>query len=177
MAEPWYAIHVRPRFENCVQMHLEAKGYEVFLPTFVSTRRWSDRVKTVSLPLFPSYLFCRFDACSRLPILVTPGVLSIVGVGRAPAPEDQEEIWSIRQVLGSGQTTLPWPYLKIGEIVRIETGPLEGLTGCVVREKSCDRLIVSVTLLMRSVSVDIDRRWVKPLELHRPRILATAAGH
>ena len=74
MAEVWYALHLRQRFEKCVQAHLEAKGYQVFLPTSASAHRWSDRIKTISSPLFPSYLFCRFDAASKFPILITPGV-------------------------------------------------------------------------------------------------------
>jgi transcription antitermination factor NusG len=164
MSELWYALHVRARFEKYVQSHLEEKGYESFLPTYVSKRRWSDRVKSLSLPLFPNYVFCKFDVQSRLPILVTPGVNFIVGVGRSPVPVDPQEIVSIRQVLESGVAAKPWPYIGAGEMVRIETGPLEGLSGIVVRTKGVDRLIVSVSLLMRSVSVDIDRDWVKPLD-------------
>lgn len=167
MSELWYALHVRARFEKYVQTHLEEKGYESFLPTYVSKRKWSDRVKSLSLPLFPNYVFCRFDVQNRLPILVTPGVNSIVGVGRSPVPVDQQEILSIRHVLESGVAARPWPYLGAGEMVRIENGPLEGLSGVVVRTKGVDRLIVSVSLLMRSVSVDIDRDWVKPLDSPR----------
>ena len=173
MAEVWYALHLRPRFEKCVQAHLEAKGYEVFLPTSVSAHRWSDRIKTISSPLFPSYLFCRFDAGSKFPILITPGVKNIVGVGRTPTPVAPEEISGIRQVVASGLPTQPWPYLKTGETVRIQTGPLEGLTGCVVRDKSCARLIVSVTLLMLSFSVEIDRRWVTPFEADSSALTVT----
>ena len=163
----WYALHTRPRFESHVQMHLEEKGYEVFLPTYVSTRQWSDRVKSFSMPLFPSYLFCRFDINARLPILVTPGVHSVVGIGRAPVPVGEVEIAAIRHVLHSGIPTQPWPYLQIGEEVSVERGPLEGLNGIVIREKGADRLIISVALLMRSVSVEIDRGWVKPLTTQR----------
>ncbi len=79
MSDHWYALNVRPRFEKYVRTHLEDKGYEVFLPTYTATRRWSDRVKSVSLPLFPSYIFCKFDVHARFPILVTPGVNFVVG--------------------------------------------------------------------------------------------------
>jgi transcription antitermination factor NusG len=164
MSDLWYALHVRARFEKYVQTHLEEKGYETFLPTYVSKRRWSDRVKSLSLPLFPNYIFCRFDVRSRLPILVTPGVNFIVGVGRSPVPVNQEEIGAVRQVLSSGVPARPAAFINVGETVRIEAGPLEGLTGIVVRTKGCERLIVSVSLLMRSVAVDIDRDWVKPLD-------------
>jgi transcription antitermination factor NusG len=163
MADQWYALHVRTRFEKYVATHLEQKGYETFAPTYISKRRWSDRIKALSLPLFPSYVFCRFDVDARLPVLMTPGVNFVVGVGRSPVAVDQQEITAIRQVIGSGVATRPWPYLKVGETVRIESGPLEGLVGIVIRTKGSDVLIISVSLLMRSVSVEIGRTQVKPI--------------
>jgi transcription antitermination factor NusG len=163
MKDLWYALHVRPRFERYVQTQLQQKGYEVFLPMSISKRKWSDRVKSIEVPLFPSYVFCRFDVSSRLPILVTPGVNFVVGIGKAPHPVDEEEILTIRRVIESRVATQPWPYLKMGQLVTVETGPLEGLRGVVVRAKGSDRLVVSVSLLMRSVSVEIDRNCVKPV--------------
>src|SRR5262245_36295428 len=163
MNQSWYALHVKPRFEKHVERHLFEKGYEVFLPAYESTRRWSDRVKSLSLPLFPSYLFCRFDINSRLPILITPGVNSVVGIAKTPVAVEEAEIAAIRHILDSGVPTEPWPYLRAGQEVRVEDGPLAGLTGIVIRDKGADRLVVSVTLLMRSVSVEIGRHSVKPV--------------
>jgi transcription antitermination factor NusG len=164
MSDFWFALHVRPRFEKFSANHLSEKGYEVFLPTYVSKRKWSDRVKTISLPLFPSYIFCRFDIQSRLPILIAPGVKSIVGVGKLPTPVDESEIAAVRHVMESTLPSQPWPYLSVGETVRVEKGPLKGVSGIVVRVKGVERLIVSVSLLMRSVCVEIDRSSVTPLE-------------
>jgi transcription antitermination factor NusG len=163
MSEQWYALHVRPRFEKHVQTHLEEKGYEVFYPTYTSTRQWSDRVKSLSFPLFPGYVFCRFNVHARLPILITPGVNQVVGSGKTPITVDEAELTAIRRVMESGVAAQPWPYLKIGETVQIENGPLEGLTGIVTRIKSSDRLVVSVSLLMRSVAVELDSHWIKPV--------------
>ena len=180
MNDSWYALHVRPRFEGSVELQLEGKGYEVFLPTYASRRRWSDRVKTVELPLFPGYVFCRFNIGARLPILVTPGVNSIIGVGKTPVPVDPAEICAIRSVIDSGVASYPCDYIMDGESVRVESGPLEGLVGIVQRSKSSDRLIVSLTLLMRSVSVEIDRSWVKRVGATTPRpvwIEKTAVAH
>jgi transcription antitermination factor NusG len=162
MTDLWYALHVKPRFEKYVETHLAEKGYDVFLPTYTAKRKWSDRVKSISLPLFPSYLFCRFPINSRLPILVTPGVNFIVGVGKTPVAVDEQEIHDIRCVMRSGAGMQPHPYLQVGEMVRVEEGPLEGLTGIILRSKGNDRLLVSVSLLMRSVSVELDRTAVKP---------------
>jgi len=161
----WYALHVKSRFEKYVETHLGEKGYDVFLPTYTSKRKWSDRVKSISLPLFPSYLFCRFPINSRLPILVTPGVNFIVGIGKTPIAVDEHEINAIRCVTNAGTTIQPYPYLQVGETVRVEEGPLEGLTGIILRTKGVDRLVVSVSLLMRSVAVELDRIAIKPLNL------------
>lgn len=163
MNECWYALHIKPRFEKYVTGQLSVKGYETFLPTYVTKRKWSDRVKSVSLPLFPGYVFCRFNVHSRLPILVTPGVMAVVGVGKTPAPIEESEVSAIRQVIASGVPAQRWPYLNEGEVVRVESGPLEGLTGIVTRLKGRDHLVVSVSLLMRSVSVEIDRESVRPM--------------
>jgi transcription antitermination factor NusG len=164
MTDLWYALHVKPRFEKYVQTHLQDKGYEVFLPTYTSRRQWSDRVKSISLPLFPGYIFCRFQIQSRFPVLVTPGVNFIVGIGKSPVPVDDKEIRAIRQVVDSGILAQPCAYLGEGESVRVEDGPLQGLVGTVVRTKGVDRLVISVTLLMRSLSVELDRYAVKPVE-------------
>jgi transcription antitermination factor NusG len=164
MKEEWYALQVRPRCEERVRRHLQGKGYEVFLPTYECRRRWSDRVKSLVLPLFPSYIFSRFDVEKRLPILITPGVDSIVGAGKSPIPVDQKEISAIRSVMNSGIASQPWPYLETGDVVEVDNGPLEGLSGIVLRDKGSDRLVISVTLLRRSVSVEIDRHRVRPVE-------------
>ena len=149
MNDSWYALHVRPRFESTVEIQLQGKGYEVFLPTYETKRRWSDRVKTLVQPLFPGYVFCRFNAGARLPVLTTPGVNSIIGIGKIPVPVDPQEITAIRSVIDSGIASYPCDYIRDGESVRVESGPLEGLVGIVQRCKNSDRLIVSLTLLMR----------------------------
>src|ERR1051326_6186617 len=132
MKEPWFALHVRSRFEKFVQTHLEQKGYEAFCPSYVINRKWSDRVKAVSVPLFPNYVFCRFDLNNRLPILVTPGVHAIVGFGKSVQTIDESEIQTIHRIPETGLAAQPWPFLSALERVRIESGPLEGLVGIVL---------------------------------------------
>jgi transcription antitermination factor NusG len=161
----WYALHVRRRFEKYVANQLSDKGYETFVPTYVNRRKWSDREKSLTLPLFPSYVFCRFNIHARLPVLTTPGVNCVLGVGRTPTPVDENEIASLRQVILSGAPTQPSPYVSVGELVHVEDGPLKGLAGIVVRVRGGHRLIVSVSLLMRSIAVEIDRRQVRSVGL------------
>jgi transcription antitermination factor NusG len=164
---PWYAVQVRPRFEKQVASTLVSKDIEGFLPLYRCRNRWSDRIKEVELPLFPGYLFCRLDITKRMPVLVTPGVLRFVGIGRTPMPVDESEIWSLLAIVSAGLQAEPHPYISVGEKVRIDRGTLSGVEGIVQATKKPARLIVSVSLLQRSVSVEIDESWVSPLKLRK----------
>jgi len=161
--ELWYAVHVRSRFESEISTVLRSKGYEEFLPTYRCRRRWSDRAKEIEVPLFPGYLFARFDARLRLAILKSPGVIAIVGLGKTPIPVSDKEIETIRAVVRSGLPAEPWTHLTVGSRVFIEAGPLAGLEGIVVNVDRKFRLVLSVSLLQRSVAVEIDRSWVRPV--------------
>jgi transcription antitermination factor NusG len=165
---PWFAILARTNREKTAGILLENAGYECFVPTSKYMRRWSDRMKEIEVPLFPGYLFCRMNPHNRLPVLMTPGVIQIVGVGKTPIPVEEEEIAAIQRVGKSGLSTMPWPYLEVGHVVRIEDGPLRGMTGMIVKIKSGLKLVLSVSLLQRSVAVEIDRSWVSSVHTARP---------
>lgn len=171
----WYAVHVRPRFESQMSTVLRSKGYEEFLPTYRCRHRWSDRAKELDLPLFPGYLFSRFDVRERLPILKSPGVIAIVGSGKTPIPISDEEIEAIRAIVRSGLPVEPWTHLTVGSKVLIEAGPLAGLEGIVVNVDKRFRLVVSVPLLQRSVGVEIERSWVRPV-CEKPLVKSSPAG-
>jgi hypothetical protein len=89
--------------------------------------------------------------------------MKILGIGRIPTPVNESEIASILHIMDSGLQAEPHPYVAAGEMVQIECGPLQGLTGIVVRLKGSERLVVSVSLLMRSVAVELDQTSVRPL--------------
>jgi len=157
---PWFALQIRSRYEKIAASLLCGKGYELFLPSYKSRRRWSDRIKELEVPLFPGYLFCRFNPLDRLPILVTPGVIQVVGTGKSPVPVDDAEIAALQTAVQSGLPRQPWPFLQIGQRVRVECGPLCGLEGILLDFKGRHRLVLSVTLLQRSVAVEVDGAWV-----------------
>jgi transcription antitermination factor NusG len=152
----WFAVHVRARRELGISQQLQSQGHEWFLPLYSCKKYWSDRVRTVQLPLFPGYVFCRFNPLDRLPILKIPGVIQIVGFNRQPVAVDEDEIRSIQVLAASGLSHEPWPYLKVGDRVRIETGPLRGLEGLLADVQGNRRLVLCVSLLQRSVAVKID---------------------
>jgi transcription antitermination factor NusG len=161
---PWYAIRVQAKLEKVASDVLRQKGFEQFLPLYRAKRVWSDRVKELDLPLFPGYLFCRLDLSERLlPLVTTPGVLGIVSAGRDPVSIPDQEIALVQAVVRSGLPAMPWPALSAGSLVLIERGPLAGVEGLVLdADKKC-RLIVSVSMLQRSVAVEIQREWVRPI--------------
>lgn len=134
-------------------------------------RRRNGRVREIDAPLFPGYVFCQFDAQNRLPILITPGVIAVVGRGRIPLPVDDEEIAAIQTVVLSGLRAEPWPYLELGQKVRIESDSLQGLEGILINFKGNHRIVVSVSLLRRSVALEIDQSCVRPIGSGRARVL------
>jgi transcription antitermination factor NusG len=159
----WYAVRVRPRAEKLVAAALRGKNYEEFLPLYQKRHRWSDRVKAIDYPLFPGYVFCRADLSGRPPLVTTPSVIGILSFGGRAALISEQEIESIKVVLGSGLGSEPWPYLREGDRVRITNGPLFGIEGLLVRSKSDWRVVLSVDVLCRSIAVEVDRQWVAPL--------------
>ena len=176
-AQRWFALQVRTRWESSTAVLLSGKGYQTLLPTYQTKKRWNGRVKQVSAPLFPGYVFCQFDALKRLPILVTPGVISVVGRGRVPFPVDDNEIAAIQTIVTSGLPAGPWPYLEVGQKIRIESESLHGLEGILINFKGNQRIVVSVSLLRRSVALEIDRSCVTPVSSPRPAVLDPISAH
>jgi transcription antitermination factor NusG len=163
--KPWFALRVKPNYEKPVAAALRGKGMEEFLPLFRSRRQWSDRVKVMDLPLFPGYLFCRLNLEERMPLITTPGFLYIVGIGKNPEPVDESEILAIQSVLRSGIPVTPWPSLMVGQKVQLRHGPLRGLVGVLTKIAANQlRMYVSVTLLKRSISVEVAPEWIQAIE-------------
>ena len=156
----WFALRVRSNCEKRVAAAVHQKGYEEFLPLYQCRQRWSDRFKSVELPLFPGYVFCRIDARCRLPILTIPGALHFVGIGKVPAVIEDREIAAIRNVVRSGLQAAPWAYLNVGKVVHFDSGPLAGLEGILIESSKPCRVVVSVKLLKRSVAVEIEHDWI-----------------
>ena len=157
---PWYGVRVRSKHEQIASTVLIGKGYQPFLPSYKMSRRWTDRNKQTEFPLFPGYLFCRMGASDRMPVLTSTGVVGIVGVGKTPEPIDETEIEAIRAILQSGLPVRPWPFVRPGDRVQVACGPLRGVQGIVERSPDQCRLVVSVQLLQRSISVELDPDWV-----------------
>jgi transcription antitermination factor NusG len=159
----WFAVRVRPRYEKQVAQSIESKGIKAFLPLYAARRRWSDRTKEVQTPLFDGYVFCHIDPAERLPVLVIPGVMHFVGIGKTPIAVDNSEIAAIQTVVQSGSVVRSWPFLRQGDRVRVDDGPLRNVEGILLRAGDTDQVVVSITLLQRSIAVEVDRTWITPI--------------
>jgi transcription elongation factor/antiterminator RfaH len=166
----WHALYTRPRHEKAAARVLENKGFDVFLPLYTTRHQWQDRIKLVTLPLFPSYVFLNGGLERWVPIVSTPGVCDFVRFGGEPAVIAASEIEAIRRLLDSTFCVEPHPFLRSGDWVRVKHGPLEGLEGILTRKKNVSRLVLSVEMLGRSAAVEVDAATVE-------RIPARGAVH
>jgi transcription antitermination factor NusG len=157
-AENWYALHTRPRHEKLVVQRLQERGVDTFLPIVTEVHRWSDRKKTVQLPLFSCYAFARFasNRDERLRILRVAGVLALVGGSGEGTPIPDEQIDAVRTLI---EKELPWspcPFLKIGQRVRVRGGALDGIEGTLTSRNGTQTLIISVDAIQRSLAVRVE---------------------
>lgn len=159
-ADYWWAVQVRTRWEQLAATHLRLRQYEVFLPCYRERRRWSDRFKEVERPLFPGYLFCHVTQAKLGNLITAPAVIRIVGDSRRPLPIPQSEVDAVRRIVEAELPARPWPFVQVGQAVRVEVGPLRGLEGIVLTTTDNRRLIVSLPLLQRSVAVSLNADWV-----------------
>jgi transcription antitermination factor NusG len=159
---PWWALYTRHQHEKAVADTLAVKGFEVFLPLYESTRRWKDRTKVLSLPLFPCYLFVRGGLDRKLQVVTTPGIHMILYRGDRVATIPQQEIEAIQRAVEGSYRVEPHPFLKVGMRVRVVRGALEGVEGILLRKKNICRLILSVDMLAQSVSVEVSVHDVEP---------------
>jgi transcription antitermination factor NusG len=157
----WYALRTKHQHEKVATVALSNKNFEVFLPLYESVRRWRDRKKLLSLPLFPGYLFLWGTLRRWQEVVTTPGVRGFVQLGSRAAVIPEAEIESVRRVLNGSFHAEPCAFLNSGDWVRVRSGPLSGIEGVLVRKKSAFRLVLSVDMIGRSVSVELDSNIVE----------------
>jgi transcription antitermination factor NusG len=159
--QPWFALQVRCRHEKAVAEILRSKEYEAFAPRVLKREQVCHTVQETDAPLFPGYVFAKFNPRFRLPLLMTPGVRGVVSYGRIPAPLSKAEISAIKTVVECRLPLEPCPYLMEGDRVRIVSGPLTGLVGVLIQMRSSYRVVLSVSLIRQSVRVEVDRDMLR----------------
>jgi transcription antitermination factor NusG len=190
IAPSWHALYTRHQHEKMVAQALTLKGFEVFLPQYRTVHQWKDRQKSLELPLFPNYVFIQGGLDRMLNIVTTPGVYSLISCCSRPAVIPAQEIDAVRRLVESPLPVEPHPFLQCGDLVRIKSGPLEGIQGILVRKTRGVRLVLSVEMLSKSASVEVDdntvecvraaetNRWERqkaPLGLYGPHPLQPSA--
>ena len=152
----WFALYTCANHEKRVTAQLEARGVEHFLPLCRSRRNWKGRRVLLDLPLFPGYVFSRFEWRGRVHVLQSRGVVRLVGSNGQPSPLAESDIDALRAGITGSLRFEPHPYLTAGKRVRILHGPLAGMNGILVRRKNCCRVVLSVDLIARSVALEVD---------------------
>ena len=159
----WYAGYTAARHEKRVADHFAQRGVEHFLPLYETIHRWNNGRHRVQLPLFPGYIFVRIALQDRLRVLEVPGFVRLVGFNSLPLPLPEVDINSMREALTRGVLAEPYPYLTVGTRVEIRNGPLQGMTGILLRRQNRCRVVISVDLIMRSMAVEVEASDVAPL--------------
>jgi len=160
----WYGLQTRARHEKIVAQRLEERGVTTFLPLVTEVHRWSDRKKSVQMPLFRCYVFAKFvpNRLERLRVLRVDGVLGLVGARGEGAPIPDEQIDAVRSLVEGPIPWSPHPFLQIGQRVRIRSGALDGLEGILVSRNGDRTLVISVDAIQRSLSVRVEGYEVEP---------------
>ncbi len=160
----WYAAYTCANHEKRVAAELGARAVEHYLPLYSSVRRWKDRRVQLDLPLFPGYVFVRLALRDKLRVLQIPSIVRLVGFNGQPAALSDDEMEVLRGGLTAQLNAQPHPYLAVGRRVRVGSGPLAGLEGIIVRRKNRVRFVISLNLIMRSVSVELDDADIVPVD-------------
>jgi transcription antitermination factor NusG len=161
----WHALYTRHQHEKAITRTLSNKGLNVFLPLYGTIRLWRNRPQKLQLPLFPCYVFVQGGLDRQLQILSTPGIHNIVKLGGHPAIVSPEQIAAVRRIVENPTQVTPCEFLHAGDRVAVTSGSLLGVEGILVRVKGMDRLVVSMEMLGRSASVEIDVSCVRRIGL------------
>lgn len=172
----WHALYTRHQHEKTIADLLSRKNFEVFLPQYEATHRWKDRLKKLTLPLFPSYVFVKGGLDRQLQIMTTPGVYSLVASAGRAAEIPEEQIEAVRRMVEGPLRVEPHPFLQCGDTVRVTAGPLRGIEGVLVRKKNLTRLVISIEMLMQSVTVEIDAWMVERSGVNKPLLISAGAA-
>ncbi len=157
----WYALYTRPRYEKKAQVFLQEKGIEVFLPLYKTLRQWSDRKKFVELPLFSSYIFVHTDAQEFHSVLSTVGIVKFVSFEGKAVPIPQRQMENLFLLInGSIEIEKTHKVFKPGQKVKVCVGPMQGLTGELVKAGSKDRVLIRFEHINQNLLVNIPANFL-----------------
>ncbi len=165
----WYALHVRANTERIVAQQMTSAGLDAFYPHVVQLSK--DKRREIDKKFMPGYVFGEFDLVDKTPVVAIAQVVGILGWGSHPVAIPTFEIEAVRKIVSFPELAKPSDFVSAGTRVRVRSGPLQDLEGYVVYVKNAARVVVSVTMLGRSVAADVD---ASALELLDPAELKAA---
>ncbi|MGB4850302.1 MAG: UpxY family transcription antiterminator [Saprospiraceae bacterium] len=151
----WYAIYTKSRFEKKVHRDLQQSKFQVFLPLIKEIKKWSDRIKTVSVPLLPGYVFVKLDKQNIPKLFYYPGVVRLVSFESKPCEVREEEIRLLEQIIAHGFPVEHAVPCAVGDKVRIIRGPLQGWEGKVETKKGQSRIVFQIASILQCISVEV----------------------
>jgi transcription antitermination factor NusG len=172
----WYAGYTAARHEKRVAEHFMQRSVEHFLPLYEAIHRWNNGRHHVQLPLFPGYIFVRIALKDRLRVLEVPGVVRLICFNSLPCPLPESDINKMMGAVNKGVLAEPYPYMTVGTRVEIRNGPLQGMTGILLRRQNKYRVVISIDLIMRSIVVEVEAGDVVPLQKSAFSIGQSATG-
>lgn len=162
----WYALRTRSRSEKKVARILGEREVESYCPVVPRARQWADRKKTVSFPMFPGYVFARFDLRDISEVFRVPGVATVVRIEGEAVPVRPEELEAVRRlergVTETGQEPVPADFLEPGDEVTVVDGPFRGMRGVLLETRGRARVAVRLTAIRQAVSIELARDLVEP---------------
>ena len=161
----WYAVQTRSRHERVVAQQLQNRGVAHYLPVIMEEHRWTDRRKKIEVPLFGGYVFVQVvpNNQERVRVLRIDGVVRFVGHSPEGSPIPEDQIESIKMLVEGKVPLLAYPFLKVGQRIRVRGGALDGVEGIFQSRNGEDTLIVSVDAIQRSLSVSIKGYNIEPV--------------
>lgn len=153
----WFALYTKPQHEKFVESALIGKGIESFTPTVLLRKRWSDRIKLIEQPLFKSYCFAKFPLKDKIPIVSQRGVVNIVNFKNKYISVQDSVIDSLKILVENKVKIDPYPYLKIGDRIRVKRGPLKNVEGYIIEKRSKNTtIVISIEAIASSVKCIVD---------------------
>jgi transcription termination/antitermination protein NusG len=169
----WHACYTKARHEKQVERMLRERGISTFLPLVPRISQWRDRRKLVEWPLFPSYVFGRFDTTQTHEVLSIPGLTAVVSAGGRPIPIPDEDLENVRRfargLCSAGAAAERRPFFAEGVPVQVVAGPFKGVRGIVVEQRGRRRVLIGLKAIGQALEIDIDARLLTSVGEHRPR--------
>ena len=172
----WFAIQTRPKHEKSVAAGLEMKGITSFVPLYSVRKRWSDRYQTVELPVFANYVFASVPGGqgARVAVLRTQGVVRFIGARGIGTPIPAQEIEAVQSIVRNRIACSPYPFLNVGQTVRVCGGSLDGVKGILLAKNGDHSLVVSIEMIQRSLAIRVEGYRLEPCSDRLPAPLMGA---